>query len=105
MGLDFPVRLLLQQRFYESGCNTKDSKQSSRQRIGKEGGIVLCMITNHRMLDWDGKSPELQVQLCFSLRCNSLSIVPRQIPRLQRIAFFLLAVWFPGICDIDIESP
>lgn len=87
------------------GVTHQDSMQSSRQRIGKEGGIVLCMITKHRMLDWDGKSPELQVQLYFSLRCNSLSIVPRQIPRLQRIAFSLLAVWLPGICDIDMESP
>lgn len=50
------------------GVAHQDSMQSSRQRIGKEGGVVLCMITRHRMLDWDGRTSELQVQLCFSLR-------------------------------------
>lgn len=50
------------------GVTHEDSMQSSKQRIGKEGGIVLCTVTKRRMLDWDGRTSELQVQFCFSLR-------------------------------------
>ena len=68
MGLDFPRGFSFSRDSMRVGVAHQDSMQSSRQRIGKEGGVVLCMITRHRMLDWDGRTSELQVQLCFSLR-------------------------------------
>lgn len=37
------------------GVTHRDSMQSSRQRIGEEGGIALCMITSIECLTGMGK--------------------------------------------------